>query len=176
MQALSQFAQNEDTFKAMVGDANYDKYEVIRRGLAAGQTVDMINRDIDNYAKNKGNRDQYAIDWHLKKGESKRDRVSSLYRRFTNQEPTSASLAYAQEEIDRGLIVYKGDMQAAENYLRVSLTNASINYRGRAMINARHLNDVTAYGFEQLMDGANAQVGETLFVNTSATCSRYEDR
>lgn len=160
MQSISQFAQNEDTFKSMVGDANYDKYEIVRRGLAAGQTIDMVNKDVDKYFTNKGNRDQYAIDWSLKKDESKRDRVRSLYQRYTGQQPNGASLAYAQEELDRGLVVHQGDMKEAEKYLKISLQNASITYQGRTLVNGKHLNDVTGYNFEQLLDGAQVDNGQ----------------
>ncbi|QDP66083.1 MAG: hypothetical protein Unbinned4336contig1000_48 [Prokaryotic dsDNA virus sp.] len=164
MQSISQFAQNDDTFKATIGSANFDKYEIIRRGMSVGQTVEMINKDIDSYARNKGNRDAYAIDWNLKGDESKRDRVTDLYRKFTGSAPNSASLAYAQEELDRGLVVYQGDMKAAEKYLRTSLINGSLNYRGRTIVNGKHLNNVTNYNFEQLMDGASSQVGQTSLI------------
>lgn len=164
MQSISQFAQNDDTFKSTIGSANFDKYEIIRRGMSVGQTVDMINKDIDAYSRNKGNRDAYAIDWNLKGDESKRDRVTDLYRKFTGSAPNSASLAYAQEELDRGLVVYQGDMKAAEKYLRTSLINGSLNYKGRTIVNGKHLNTVTNYNFEQLMDGASSQVGQTSLI------------
>ncbi|QPI17702.1 putative internal virion protein [Alteromonas phage vB_AmeP_R8W] len=161
MQSLSQFAQNSDTFKHIVGDENFDKYEMIRRGMSVGQTVEMMNKDIDAYTKNKGNRDIYATQWQLGEKESKRERVSSLYKNFTGEKPNSASLAYAMEEINRGLVVYKGDMKLAEQYLKTSLQNASINYRGKTIVNGRDLDKVTDYNFEQLMDGAAAPVGNT---------------
>ncbi|ASL24421.1 putative internal virion protein [Alteromonas phage vB_AspP-H4/4] len=161
MQSLSQFAQNSDTFKNIIGSENFDKYEMIRRGMSVGQTIEMMNKDIDAYTKNKGSRDIYATQWNLGSGVSKRDRVSQLYKQFTDSTPNSAALGYAMEEINRGLVVYKGDMKLAEQYLKTSLQNASLTYRGKNIINGKSLDKVTDYNFEQLMDGVSAPVGNS---------------
>lgn len=161
MQSVAQFEQNEDSFKAMVGNDNYDRYEIIRRGMSIGQTSEMVQKDLDAYSANKGNRDVYGIQWELGENETKRDRVQSLIQSFTGQRPRSMSLAHYMEEYDRALVIYKGDRKAAEDYLRKSAMNAAINYQGRVITNGRQLNNVTSYNFQQLMDGAQKSTGDS---------------
>lgn len=161
MQAVAQFEQNEDTFKSMIGNDNYDRYEIIRRGMSIGQTSEMVMKDLDAYAANKGNRDVYGIQWELGENESKRDRIQSLVQGFTGQVPRGTSLAHYMEEYDRALVIYKGDRKAAESYLRKSALNAAINYKGRVITNGKHLNNVTSYNFQQLMDGAQKSTGDS---------------
>jgi len=159
MQSVAQFEQNEDTFKSLIGNDNYDRYEIIRRGMSIGQTSDMVMKDLDAYSANKGNRDIYGIQWELGENESKRDRIQSLIQGFTGQVPKGASLAHYMEEYDRALVVYKGDKKSAESYLRKSALNAAINYKGRVITNGKQLNKATKYNFEQLMDGAQQSKG-----------------
>ena len=159
MSSVAQFEQNEDSFKSTIGNDNYDRYEIIRRGMSIGQTSDMVMKTLDAYSANKGKRDIYGSNWGLKEHESKRDRVQSLVKRFTKQTPYGSSLAHYMEEYDRALIVHQEDRKAAENYLRVSALNAAINYQGRVITNGKHLNEVTDYNFQQLMDGAQKSSG-----------------
>lgn len=162
MQSVAQFAANEESFKSVVGTTNFDNYEIIRRGLAIGQTSEMINRDIAAYQDGKDNRGKYAINWELGEGESKRDRVSSLVKRYTGQVPQGGSLASYMEDYDRALTIYKGDRRLAEQYIRTSALDAAINYKGRVLPNSKHLNDVSPdYNFEQLMDGAQKVSGDS---------------
>ena len=161
MQSVKQFAQNEDNFKSMIGTDNFDKFEIITRGLEIGQTADQVNKDIEAYQANKGNRDVYGIQWELAEKESKRDRVQSLVTGFTNQTPNGASLAHYMEEYDRALVIYKGDRKSAEKYLRTSALNAAINYKGKVITNGKKLNQVTSFNFEQLMDGAQKTTGNS---------------
>jgi len=161
MAAIAQFEQNEDTFKTLVGTSNYDRYEIIRRGMSIGQTLDMVGKDLDAFSANQGDRSKYGVQWELGENESKRDRIQALVGAFTKQIPTSAALAHYMEEYDRALVIYKGDRRAAEQYLRKSTMNAAINYQGRVITNGKRLNDVTSYNFQQLMDGAQRTTGNS---------------
>lgn len=164
LQSLSQFEQNEDNFKTTVGNENYDKFYMLRRGMAAGQTADMILKDFDKYTENKSKKDIYgAPEFFGDEGKtiSKREHVSRLIKRFTDKTPYGESLSDYMEEYNRGLIISKNDRRSADSYLRVSALNAGINYRGHAIPGGRKLNSITSYNFQQLMDGVQKAVGDS---------------
>jgi hypothetical protein len=156
--AIAQFEKNEAWFKGMIG-SKYDHLEIIKRGVYMQHTADMIQKDIDLFEKNKGNKEQYGINWELGENESKRDRIQGLVNRFGGGTPYGSSLAHYMEEFDRGLILYQGDRKRAETYLRKSVMNSGLSYRGKAIIGGRKLNEVTKYPFEQLLDSAQESVG-----------------
>lgn len=160
MNAVAQFAQGVKGFKSMVGNSNFDKYEILRRGLAVGQTQEMIQRDIQKYEEAEGNRGAYAITWQTPDGTNRAQYIQNLVKDFVGQKPYGESLAYYQEDFDRALTIYKGDMSMARDYLRTTAQDATVTYKGIAIPNAKFLNEIDPeYSFKTLMDEAQRSVG-----------------
>lgn len=163
MQALasiSKFEQNEETFMRTVGKPVYDKLQMIQRGIEHGHTMEMITKDLDTFAANTGNREKYAPNWQLGKGESKRSRIETLVNRWVKQTPVGSTLGQYMEDYDRALTIGFGDKEFAEQYLRQSVLNAGINYKGHAIANGNKLNSLSEYGFTQIMDFAQQPRGK----------------
>ncbi len=160
MNAVAQFAQGVKGFKSMVGTTNFDKYEILRRGLAVGQTQEMIQRDIQKYEEAEGNRGAYAITWQTPDKTTRRDYIKGLVKSYVGQSPTGESLAYYMEDFERALTIYKGDMDMAKNYLRTTAQEATLTYKGIAIPNAQFLNEIDPeYNFNTLMNEAQRTTG-----------------
>lgn len=153
--------QDEDQFINMVGTDNYDKLQMIQRGMALGQNIDQVQKHIDRYTAYKGDRTKLGSDWSLISGESKRERISGLYHKFTGQYPTNDTLAHYMRDYDRALVINNEDRRSSEDYLRKSILNGATQYNGIVIQGGKKLTDGMAHSLPQLLDFAQMTKGNT---------------
>ena len=158
--SLAQFAANEGSFINTIGVDNFDKYEILTRGITVGSTFEQINKQLESYDAYKGNKGEYAINWKLGKQESKRDRIQSLVKDYGGGIPEGPVLGQYLEDYNRALVMYQGDISSANDYLRKTVQNTAITYNNQSIIGGKELDTTTNYSFQDLMNGAQTSAGE----------------
>lgn len=154
LNSISILEQDEDNFINTVGVETYDKLQIIKSGLPQGATIDMIQKQLDKYETNKGDREKIGSKWRLGEDESKQDRISKLYNNTTKQFPTSQTIAHYMKAYDRGLVIYDGDHERAEDYLHRTIKNEGVQYRGMVIQNGNSVVKGLEYGLTDLLDYA----------------------
>lgn len=154
LQSIAQFEKNPANFKTTVGTVTYDNLQIVKTGLARGKTVEMVQKEVNNFNENKGKADVQGRDWELGKNQTKREKITELVEEWTDQRPYGDTLTRYMEEFGRALQIYGGDTKLAKDYLRTSVMADSVTYRGIKVDNGNNLNKVTDRNFKTLMDGA----------------------
>ncbi len=168
LQSIGVLEQDGDQFMDMVGKDNYDKLQIIKRGLPMGQNVEQIRKHIDKYNVAMGDKSALGSEWSLADGESKRERISQLYKNHTGQYPSSSTLAYYMKDYERGLIVNDQDRKGAEDYLFKSITQGAIQYNGVMIQGGKNLTKDLDYNLPELLDYAQATKGNAPSMLTTA--------
>jgi len=154
MQLFAQFEQEDRAkFKKQLGADAYDEYSIIRDGQTAGKTSSMIESEIADFKEAAGNKDFWAVDWNLGKNQSKRDFITEKIVNMTGQQPSGEDVGRYMETFNRGILLGKGDLQRASDYLYDSVKNKSANYKGQVIHNADKINGtLTDHTLPQLID------------------------
>ena len=160
LNSIAVLAEDSGQFMNMVGKENYDKYQIIQRGMPIGQTIDQMQKHIDKYNTAKADKSKLGSEWSLKDGESKRDRITQLYHNFTGQYPSSQTLAYYMKDYDRALIINDQDRKFAEGYLKTSIESGAVQYNGMMIQGGKELTKDMEYGLPELLDFAQTQLGD----------------
>jgi hypothetical protein len=153
--SLSYFAEDKAKFMQTIGRDDFDRYEITRRGMEMRLTQDQIAKHIENYQKNKGNNDKWNLRWNKaeKGGMNKREYIADLVKKRIGDVPVGSTLTEYMEGYANALVIYNGDEDAAEDYVTDMATSNTVQYRGRAIFNAQHLNNTTDYTLPDLLDG-----------------------
>lgn len=154
MASVSQFAADDEKFKNAVGDDNYKKWLLLQRGVAAGNSSEQIQKETDKFFENKGKVDKWKSRWPLQEDETHQQYITKQVSQMGAGYPRGDTLAYYMEEYQDGLQIYAGDHNAARNYLRTTIKNATIQRNGVVVRDGRRLNEMSdKYDFNTLMDG-----------------------
>lgn len=160
LNSIAVLAEDSGQFMNMVGKENYDKYQIIQRGMPIGQTIDQMQKHIDKYNTAKADKSKLGSEWSLQDGKSKRDRITQLYNNFTGQYPSSQTLAYYMKDYDRALIINDQDRKFAEGYLKTSIESGAVQYNGMMIQGGKDLTKDMEYGLPELLDFAQTQLGD----------------
>lgn len=170
--ATEQFS-DDPKFRKTLGTEAYNRYLILKNGVSAKKTSDMIEREIENFESNSGKFEQWggANIQRLTIGDNKetsRDAIKRVARELMggNVDISESQTSEYMEQVRVGLQIHGNDWGRAKNYLKSYIDGDTVRVFGKPVQGASQLNTLTSKPFGQVMEGLD-QTGLGAWVVTS---------
>lgn len=127
--------ENTPGFTKMLGADDNIKYEMLKQAIEHDIPVEMSQRETAALLENKADREKYKQQVHDAEGKviNSRNHVARILDINGVDNPGAQALSESVLDFVDGLAIYKGDISAANAYVKRNHLNNTINYDGVRM-------------------------------------------